>query len=80
MDKGVERFCIQGVVKKDIIEDKKTALRKSITKEKYVIEAKSKAFTKTSTQSTSFKKGNSINKSVRYKVDASKGTFFTKKK
>ena len=80
MDKGVERFCIQGVVKKDVIEDKKTALRKSITKEKYVIEAKSKAFTKTSTQSTSFKKGNSINKSVRYKVDASKGTFFTKKK
>ena len=80
MDKGVEHFCIQGVVKKDIIEDKKTALRKSITKEKYVIEAKSKAFTKTSTQSTSFKKGNSINKSVRYKVDASKGTFFTKKK
>ena len=80
MDKGVERFCIQGVVKKDIIEDKKTALRKSITKEKYVIEAKSKAFTKTSTQSTSFKKGNAINKSVRYKVDASKGTFFTKKK
>ena len=80
MDKGVERFCIQGVVKKDIIEDKKTALRKSITKEKYVIEAKSKAFTKTSTQSTSFKNGNSINKSVRYKVDASKGTFFTKKK
>ena len=80
MDKGVERFCIQGVVKKDIIEDKKTALRKSITKEKYVIEAKSKAFTKTSTQSTSCKKGNSINKSVRYKVDASKGTFFTKKK
>ena len=80
MDKGVERFCIQGVVKKDIIEDKKTALRKSITKEKYVIEAKSKAFTKISTQSTSFKKGNSINKSVRYKVDASKGTFFTKKK
>ena len=80
MDKGVERFCIQGVVKKDIIEDKKTALRKSITKEKYVIEAKSKDFTKTSTQSTFFKKGNSINKSVRYKVDASKGTFFTKKK
>ena len=80
MDKGVERFCIHGIVKKEIIEDKKIVLRKSITKEKYIIEAKSKAPTKTSTQSTSFKKGNSINKNIRYKVNALKGTLSTKKK
>ena len=83
MDKGVERFFIQGVViKKDIIEDKKNTLKKSITKEKYIIEAKNKGATKANLQSssTTFKKGNSMGGGVRYKVNTSKGSLFTKKK